>query len=495
MSIFGKLLKLSSAYLVGEVLITFAGFISFPIFARILTKEEYGIMSLISITISIVEEFSSIGLRHASQRFYSTYLDSGTEKSFYSTTIFSSIVSGVVGTAAVFVITTVLSLTGVLPYNVKNVFAIASLLITVRVLFKVTGCLFRVRAEANKYAFFAVLAKYIGMLFSILFVSSYLYGIYGFYLGLVLGESIVLVIFFTYMARRIELPRAQYSGTMLRHMVAYGLPLVISGLGGMLLTVGSRYVIGYYMAATEVAVYSVYYNLCTYLTSIFVTAFEYAFIPLIMSEWQKSDKAHIQSQLQHVVKLYCLVALPTIFGISALGERVIILLASQKYAGESYILPYIITGELLKGLMTPLVLGLNFYNNTKVMIKFTWYAVLLNVALNVILVPTMGLLGAAITALASYVVLIILGVRAASAFLPVKIPWAFILRYCMAGIVMFAVLKTITSGQYVTNLALLVMTGMAVYTSFLLATDKELRQFTAGFVSKASGRAGRKSSK
>lgn len=77
MSFVQKLIKQTSAYMIGESLILIAGFISFPIFTRILSTKDYGMMNLVGISLSLVEAFSSVGLRHGSQRFYDSYLKRG----------------------------------------------------------------------------------------------------------------------------------------------------------------------------------------------------------------------------------------------------------------------------------------------------------------------------------------------------------------------------------------------------------------------------------
>ena len=70
MSLLQSIFKQSFFYLGGEIAIIASGLISFPIFTRILSKEAYGIMSLIGVTLFLAETVFSGGLRHAMQRFY-----------------------------------------------------------------------------------------------------------------------------------------------------------------------------------------------------------------------------------------------------------------------------------------------------------------------------------------------------------------------------------------------------------------------------------------
>lgn len=485
MSVTKKLLELTPRYAFGEIIVMAGGFISFPILTRILTREEYGLMSLISVTLCIVEDISSAGIRHAIYRFYPLYLEKGLLKDFYSTTMLSTIAFSVTGTVLIFLASYILTSLGFMQYNVKNIFALASLLITIRCLSKFNGCIFRIRQEANKYLSFAVLTKYMGMLLSIVFVSIYFYGIFGFYLGLVVGEFVVLCLSVYFLVYKMGCPsKAFYSKPMSKEITSYGFPMVISGFAGTILNFGDRYMIGYFMTATDVAIYSVSYNLCNYLIGILLTAFEYAFIPLIMNEMVKSDGNHIQFQLQKVIKMYCLTAIPIIFGGIAIGEHLIILLASKKYAEASFILPYIITGEMVRGLLLPFCVGILYHKNTKVLIKITCYALLLNILINFILIPRLGLLGAALSTLLSYIALLGLSVNASSKYFKIEIPWQPILRYCACALIMFASLKIFTLYSSRANLPILILSGMVIYAFSLVVVDKDIREVSTGLLRK-----------
>lgn len=460
-----------------EILIMAGGFISFPIFTRLLSKEEYGIMNLISISLVLVEALSSVGLRHASQRFYSSYKDEKQLQKFYSTTILSSIAFGVLGTLIIFIISKMLSFWGIISNNVNSIFVVASFLIAIRILTKIIGCLFRVREMAKTYSVFAVLTKYIGMFLSIVFVMGYLYGIYGYFLGLVLGELLVLCVFWMFMVREMGYSGFYFSGDMLKEMVSYGFPMVLAGFAGTILTMGDRYLIGYFMSAEDVALYSVPYNLCSYVANVPIAAFDFAFVPMIMNEWSKKKHGEneLHQQVNKVIKMYCIFALPIIFGVSALGERIVVLLASNKYSGASYILPYVLIGEMLKGLFTPLTIGLFFSKKTKVLAKLTGFCAIINIIMNIFLIPVLGLLGAAISTLFCYIILLVVGGSISSTYFKLKMPWYNITRYSICAIIMFFFIRFLDEYYIVNNLPIFILSGIFIFILSILVIDRELR--------------------
>lgn len=477
-----KLLKLTSTYMLGEILIMAGGFISFPIFTRILTKGEYGTMNLIAITLSFVEVLSTVGLRHASQRYYPEYSKKGLLPQFYSTTIRNSLKFGLLGTLVVAIVSTTCSKLGLFPADIGSLFAVASILVFIRIISKISGCLYRVCNQAITYTLFAVTEKYAGMLLSVFFVAYLTKGLFGYYWGLLLGESLTLLVYLVYLLRDFGFPKHKSSPAMFRVMSSYGMPMIISGFAGTILSMGDRYLIGYFLGTEAVAIYSVPYNLCSYITGILVTAFEFAFVPLIMTEWAKPGHGQTDLQLQQAIKMYCLIALPIICGVIVLGKEFISVVASTQYLASANILPYVIIGEMIKGLLTPFIIGLQFYKQTVVMTKITWCAALLNIVLNLALIPLIGLLGSALATLISYLFLMGAGAYVSSKFYRVIIPWMSIGRYfgCSLGMILaVSVLKV----QYPnTGLLLLIIVSVVLFFSLIFLCDREIRTKVQSYI-------------
>ena len=89
----GKLLMHLKNYSLGSILVTGAGLISFPIFTRLLSTDEYGLLSLIAVTITFLVAIGKLGLQNPIVRFYS---DAESEKDgwnldkFYATVVYRS---------------------------------------------------------------------------------------------------------------------------------------------------------------------------------------------------------------------------------------------------------------------------------------------------------------------------------------------------------------------------------------------------------------------
>ena len=98
-----KLFKQTSVYFSSGVIITFAGFLTFPIWTRIFSEVEYGQMSLATATLGLIIVFSKFGIQRAALRFYSEFKENKRDLDFtyYYTTSFLSVlfISIIVGYA------------------------------------------------------------------------------------------------------------------------------------------------------------------------------------------------------------------------------------------------------------------------------------------------------------------------------------------------------------------------------------------------------------
>ena len=137
-------------------------------------------------------------------------------------------------------------------------------------------------------------------------------------------------------------------------------------------------------------------------------------------------------------------------------------------------------GVMIQGLLTPLMMGLVFSNSTRQIASMTWQAALLNVVMNLFLIPQFGLVGAAISTLFCYALLAMGGgVRSAKHF-ELRIPWSPIILYGLAALLMFVVLKALLIYFPNTTLCTQIGIGVSVYAVLLFISDKRIRLMAIG---------------
>ena len=94
---FGTLYRHCAHYLMGRTGMMLLGLLSFPIFIRIFSVAEYGIMTLAFKLAGVATVFAKMGLQQAVVRFYEEHTGTGNEAR--ATTFYSTMILGSLGTA------------------------------------------------------------------------------------------------------------------------------------------------------------------------------------------------------------------------------------------------------------------------------------------------------------------------------------------------------------------------------------------------------------
>ena len=93
MSALKTLYRHSSHYLGGRLVVMLLGFISFPVFTRVFSVAEYGVINLITNTVLLLTVLSKFGFQHSVQRYYpegESAASADTLRRYYSTLFYST---------------------------------------------------------------------------------------------------------------------------------------------------------------------------------------------------------------------------------------------------------------------------------------------------------------------------------------------------------------------------------------------------------------------
>lgn len=471
MSFIGRLARHTSIYTIGEVLVIAAGFISFPVFTRLLSTEEYGLMSLATVIITLLEAVSSLGLRHASQRYYDHYAASKKGGEFYATILFSSVGGGAAGTAALLLFAWMAIFWWPQEKQLWIVLAMASVLVVTRVIFQAISGIYRVEQRPALYVSTTLATKYLAMIGAVLLVVFSGWGLHGYYLGLGGGEIAVMLAAMWMFARRTGVRVRKTSPAMLKQMRAYGYPLVIAGFSATLLEIGDRYLIKFFLGNSAVAVYTVAYSLCLYAGEGLKTSFQFALVPMIMHEWEKGDKQAVARQVGEAIRLFSFVSIPVFIGLAALADEIIIFAASARYADSAPLILPIAMGLMVHGVFSPVMIGLYLYEKTFTVALFMFGAMATNLLLNILLIPPFHLHGAAIATILSYIVLLAAGGGYSQRIFKVELPWRTIVNLALAASLMGLLIVVVKKS----SVFLALPVGVAGYLALVWTLDGQLR--------------------
>ena len=381
-----------------NILISLSSLIFIPIITKSFTTAEYGMWAQVNTTIALVPNIANLGLPYTMVRFLSAEKDKEKIKdSFYpmisltfiSTLIicslfliFGNTIANALfnGSMQVLYITTVISF-----------FACMNLMLIT---------FFRTFQQMKRYSLFLVLQSYIGV-----FVSIYLtyagYNIETVVLGLLTGYASVFIMMAFLIVKYLGIGIGKWSN--LREQLAFALPTIPSNVSSWIVDSSDKYVIGILIGSVAVGCYSPGYALGSILL-IFLSPFAVLLPAILPEHYEKGDIEEVDKYLSYSMKYYLLLTVPAGVGMSVLSKPLLYIITTPEIALGGYMVtPFVCLGAIFMGMygITNNILILE--KNTMILGKLWIVVAISNIVLNLLLVPHLNILGAAIATLLCYI--------------------------------------------------------------------------------------------
>jgi len=211
-----------------------------------------------------------------------------------------------------------------------------------------------------------------------------------------------------------------------------------------------------------------------------VQVFDYpilSVVPVIYFQlWVTEGREGVQKFLRKVLKYFALLAIPFAFCFVAVSNEVVEIIASPKFAEAATIIPYVVVGGIVFTSSTFFSAGLYIHKKSTLPACIMVISAMINLGLNVALVPKYGIIGAAVATLIAYTCYVIIIIPAAFKYISYTPEYAVLGRALLYGVGMATVTKQIS----VENVwgSLLAKGGAAVfiYLVMVFAFERELRE-------------------
>ena len=481
-----KLFIHTSNYSIAALLTTIASFVSFPIITRVLSVEEYGLLSLVNASLTFLVAMGKGGLQHSVLRLYSEIKashDKWNLNQYYSTVIL-----GMLGLSVTITVVWILIVFAVPSHwwnnnQLSSLYMLASVLIVLRVTDSALINILRAQERSSIIAVFGVVSRYGNLLFvamTLLYLSS---NIVGFFLATIASAAIVVVAMAVYVLRPVTIAPRFFSRSLLKTMVLYGIPMVGYEIAGILLNIGDRYFIQWIRGTEDLGIYSAVYNISEYVSTIIISSVSTAVLPMYLRIWAEEGKEATSRFILHSLHFYLLLTLPIIAGVSTIGPGLVTVLASEKYAAGASIIPYLISAMVIDGTTVMFAAGLYVRKQSMSLMYIVATSAVANVILNLLLIPAYGITGAAIATLISYLVLVVLSYTMTSKTLAIPFPWLTLMKFGLITLSMYFIINRIQSENVMLTLILQISSGLCFYGTAVFLFDMKSRDLVLRLIS------------
>ncbi|RKY82886.1 hypothetical protein DRP98_08465, partial [candidate division KSB1 bacterium] len=236
---------------------------------------------------------------------------------------------------------------------------------------------------------------------NILFIVKLKYGVSGIFAANAVSSAFALLILSPVIVRNF---RPQVRKTTLFELLRFGLPYVPSGLAAVIMDLVDRFILQRLTDYTTTGIYSAGYKLGMFM-ALFVAAFRFAWHPFFLSVAKQENAKQIYSKVLNYFVFACsMVFLLISFFIDEIVRLRIFgfTLFGVSYWSSTRIVPVIMLSYLMYGIYVNFLIGIYLKKKTHVLPFITGTAAVINVLFNFLLIPQMGMMGAAWATLIAY---------------------------------------------------------------------------------------------
>lgn len=417
---FFRLFRQSGIYALGNVAIKTSGLILAPFYldTNHLSLSEYGQLGVLLVFAQISTTLGGLGFNNGLLK----YVGRESEHNTGFSASFTALVSAVICAAIVLVGYYSFSgfLAEVLLDGEKQMVQLTAIYISSKIVSSVPMMVMRIHERASLYALTVAveMSVLIGAAYYFLVIKQL--GLKGILLGYVISGTLSMAVVVVFCVSRIKW---QFNVHVIRALLQFGGPLIFVGLAGIILNAGDRFILKAFVGHEGVGRYEWAARMSGVLNLFVVQSFQLAFTVIGLKTLNKGDKRFSQDTFRHFVVLLGWATL----GVAILSYELTTVLskmgASEQYINSTYYVFPLCLGVMTYGVYVVINNVLYAAAKTHLITINVILAALLNILLNVLLIPWIGIMGAALSTVLSYGALLGMSNWVAKRELAIRYPW------------------------------------------------------------------------
>jgi O-antigen/teichoic acid export membrane protein len=479
-----KLAVQFSHFFLGTLSMQLIGLVSFPILTRVLTKEQYGILGLVTITMLVAVAIAKAGLADGVIRFYRECADSPERLTeFASTVLFRGLIFAAGATIVYFIAFPSLEKA----LGIKEQYQASFMIMGGYVLIRPINILVMYFLRVNDRTIFLnaiyLVERAVSVSLGLFLLLFLIHDLSGYFLGIISAEVIIAVILYRWFFKKYTLTFRKASSQLNLKLLRFGIPLLFSELSYLFMTYADRYLMMGFFDEAMLGLYSVGYNLAMYIGNIIMISLSYAVVPIYVDIYEKEGKERTEEFLGKVLHYFIMATILMFFGYWAVSREVFITLATEKYSEAASFSPIILAGTSIYALSSILNAGLYLRKKTPIMLLIMVSAVGLNIGMNYFLMPRYGVFGGAWTAFATSSIVVLLTGIFSSRYIAIRAEISQIIYYFSLSIGMFLAMNYLHLQNTAATLALKLSVGGLIAGLGILYRERELMRKLMGWLS------------
>ena len=401
---FDKIKQLSretAIYGISTILGRFLNFLLVPFYTNVFAASDFGIYSNIYAYVAFLNIFYLYGMEAAFLKF-SSVAETADKKDVFSVGFFTLIVTSILFSIGIAASTdSAGSLFGLAGNSYKIIYYVSAILF-LDTLAAVPFASLRLKQKASKFAYIKIANIVVNLGLNLVLILQFNYGIEAIFISNLAASALSLLLLIPEIFAGLKF---RFPPALLKKLLKFGLPYLPASLSAMMVQVIDKPILMKIAGAAETGIYQANYKLGIFMM-LFVSMFQYAWQPFFLNNAKEENAKEIFSKVftLFVIAGGTLVVFLSLFigdaaSLHIWDGRTII---GQEYLSGLFIVPIILFSYYFHGMYINFTAGIYIQEKTGYLPGVTFAGAVINIAANLLLIPTIGYLGAAIATFLSY---------------------------------------------------------------------------------------------
>jgi O-antigen/teichoic acid export membrane protein len=417
-----NLTRQSAVYGFGHILSRSIGFMLLPIHTHNLSREQYGVVSLLFSWLAILNVVFTYGMDAAFFRFFILGENHREKQRVFSTAHWMIFFTGVLFSAVLFLFPEPFSELMFEKKNLAHLVRLAAGIVFADALGLMPFLALRAEEKAVSFMSLKSLNIVVTLGLNILYVAVLKRGVEGVFVSNWIASLFTLLTLIPVFAKWL---RPLFRRDVLVELLKFGIPYIPAGLAMVIMDQINRIFIGRFLGEEAVGLFSAGYKIGM-IMSIAVAAFRFAWHPFFLSTSKQSEAPRVFGRVLTyftlVTGLLFLVIsgwTKEIMGIRILGYAI----CDAKFRSGIFIVPIVLLSYIVYGYYVNFVVAIYIKKKTHFLPWITGSGALVGIAGNAVLIPRYGLAGAAWATFLGYATMAFILNRVSNRLYPIPYEW------------------------------------------------------------------------
>jgi O-antigen/teichoic acid export membrane protein len=396
-----SLSKATAWYTTGNLFVRSVSFLLLPLYSNLISTTEFGNYALIMSLYAIISVFYYSGLQSALSKYYLEEDNEYKRKEIFSTIFNSIVIIGLILTTIIFLSADWIAEVSAGSRNYTGLIRMVFGALFFESIAFITLHLLRTKELARKVVIYSSFSAAVNFLLNIYLVYVLNLGIE----GIILAQLITAAFLFAILLPVLKENYIRvFNFGLTKILFVFVFPLIVGGLLSSSVDVIDRFIIDHFLGKGEVGIYSFSYRIALVM-NIFVLSLRSAWTPYSIRLYNEGNyTSEFGKSFTKIIAVCLLIFLMVSMFIDDLFNFHLngFYLFDPAYRSGIIIIPVVLASYILSAIVTyysvyPYVSGKSIHFLVSDLIAFV-----INIALNFILIPLYGIMGAAVATLFSY---------------------------------------------------------------------------------------------